>query len=324
MRNSSEPVAVIAWKDKDGIGGKIEVGQDGRPRVEFSAAGGPRDADARGKPDGRFELSVSLAHGAAAADMTSPTATTRSAELYLDLMKNCLTRLVFQESGPPIHPDFREFDPRARTEGRDWPADAETMIGIYRLSNLQNCVTDIIARKVPGDLIETGVWRGGATIFMKAILEAYEDTTRTVWVADSFEGMPLANPDRYPHDRGMEYQANFRELAVSIEAVKTNFARYGLLDDRVQFLKGWFKDTLPDAPITSLALIRLDGDLYESTIDALNALYPKLSPGGYVIVDDYNLFDACRAAVDDYRRDHGIQDHIESIDWSGVFWRRSY
>jgi O-methyltransferase len=94
-----------------------------------------------------------------------------------------------------------------------------------------------------------------------------------------------------------------------------------LLDDRVRFLPGWFKDTLPDAPIDRLALLRLDGDLYESTIQALEALYPRLSPGGFCIIDDY-IIKACRQAVADYRAKHGVSAEIIHIDGAGVFWRK--
>jgi O-methyltransferase len=103
--------------------------------------------------------------------------------------------------------------------------------------------------------------------------------------------------------------------------VRSNFAKYGLLDDQVVFLKGWFKDTLPVAPIGKLALIRLDGDMYGSTMDALLALYPKLSPGGYCVIDDYAL-DGCKKAVTDYRKNSGISAPIEHIDWTGAYWRK--
>ena len=82
-------------------------------------------------------------------------------------------------------------------------------------------------------------------------------------------------------------------LAVPEEEVKANFRRYGLLDDQVRFLPGWFKDTLQDAPIDRIAVLRLDGDLYESTIQALDALYPRVSPGGFCIIDDYLAVKAC-------------------------------
>jgi len=111
-------------------------------------------------------------------------------------------------------------------------------------------------------------------------------------------------------------------LGVDEKSVRENFDRYGLLDDQVRFLPGWFSETLPAAPIERLSVLRLDGDLYESTLDAMNPLYPKLSPGGYVIIDDY-LVPGCRAAVDEYRAEHGITDPIERIDRWSVYWRRS-
>jgi O-methyltransferase len=111
-------------------------------------------------------------------------------------------------------------------------------------------------------------------------------------------------------------------LAVSEDTVRANFRRYGLLDDRVRFLRGWFKDTLPGAPIDQIGLLRLDGDLYESTIQALDALYPRLSVGGFCIIDDYHAIDACRQAVTDYREKHSISDNIVEIDGTGVFWRK--
>ena len=157
-------------------------------------------------------------------------------------------------------------------------------------------------------------WRGGATIFMRAVLKAYGVTDRYVWVADSFEGLPPPETGKYPHDAGDRLH-EARELAVSLEEVKANFERYGLLDDQVRFLKGWFRDTLPAAPIERLAVLRLDGDMYESTMDTLVNLYPKLSEGGYAIVDDYGAIPACRQAVNDYRSANAITEKIRnSID----------
>lgn len=214
------------------------------------------------------------------------------------------------------------WDPQARAEGRDWPVGAETMIGLRRLDNLEHCVRGVVAGDVPGDLIETGVWRGGASIFMRAVLKALGDTTRTVWAADSFRGLPRPNAAAYPADEGESSWRRY-ELAVGLETVKANFAKYGLLDDQVRFLAGWFSDTLPTAPIERLAVLRLDGDLYESTIVALRALYPKLSRGGYVIVDDWGAVPACKQAVADYRAEAGIDEPIHEIDWTGVYWQRS-
>lgn len=247
-----------------------------------------------------------------------------TAALYLDLLKLALTRLAFDDES--VDPENSEagpqpFDRQARQEGRDWPLHAETMIGLERLDQLQHAVETVLADGVPGDLIETGVWRGGACILMRGVLAAHGDTDRTVWVADSFQGLPPSDPGRYPADAAIDL-SDVAALAVPLAEVENNFRRYGLLDDQVRFLEGWFRDTLPAAPVERLAVLRLDGDLCESTIVALDALYPKLSPGGFLIVDDYGAAPMCRQAVDDYRAANEIIEPLEQIDWTGVYWRR--
>ncbi|MDB9845561.1 TylF/MycF family methyltransferase [Acidimicrobiales bacterium] len=265
---------------------------------------------------------------------------------YLNLMKHALTRYVFAESWQHYEPRpntlrhavFRAgrrvldrkdlelvlrfpFDPALRADGRDWPPEADTMVGLKRLDNIEFCVSHVIADDVPGDLIETGVWRGGASIFMRAVLEAYGDPHRSVWLADSFRGLPPARPERTDDVEDALWSYEF--LAVPIDQVRTNFQRYSLLDDRVKFLEGWFEDTLPTAPIDHIAVIRLDGDMYDSTMVALESLYPKLSVGGYVIVDDYGAVKGCRQAVDEFRSRNSIADEMHEVDWTCQYWRRS-
>lgn len=268
-------------------------------------------------------------------------------EIYLDLLKKSLTRYIFDEGYLNLYQrthgkakdvlysfiqkmlnpfdlelvKHNQFNPKLRKEGKDWPATAETMIGLYRLDNIQQCMIDILSRNIPGDFIETGVWRGGATIFMRGVLKTCNVTDRAVWVADSFKGLPKPSSDRYKQDIN-DHLWTFQQLSVSVKEVRDNFSKYGLLDDQVKFLVGWFKDTLPSAPIKKLALLRLDGDMYESAMDSLQALYSKLSIGGYVIVDDYCL-PQCREAIKDFRSQMKIKDPIRRIDWAGVFWQRS-
>jgi O-methyltransferase len=197
---------------------------------------------------------------------------------------------------------------------------SHTMVGRKRLNNIEECIRYIQKDNIPGDFAETGVWRGGACIFMKGCITALEMQGRILWVADSFEGLPVP---RLPEDIGYDFSVEkVPILAISLEEVQDNFRRYGLLDDDVKFLKGWFNETLPCAPIERLALLRLDGDLYESTIDALNALYHKVSPGGFVIVDDYGDFEPCRRAIHDFRERHDISEPIEEVDWTCAFWRK--
>ena len=247
--------------------------------------------------------------------------------LYLDLLKKSLAGLIYEDPPKTVFPVgfLTDNNPKGfvrifRGHGRDIPSQAHTAIGLHRLDNIQRCMEMLLADGIPGDFIETGVWRGGATILMRGVLKAHGIEDRKVWVADSFKGLPVPDTQRYPLDKGWTSWTG--KMAVSVEEVQKNFARYDLLNDQVRFLPGWFRDTLPTAPIGPLALIRLDGDLYESTMDALTHLYPKLSPGGYLIVDDYAL-GSCRQAVADYRERHGINEPIETIDWMGAFWRRN-
>lgn len=303
---------------------------------------------------------VAKSHAEASADVVSIGPFLNGADearrLYLDLLKKTLTDMIHvddrQSAMVPWRPrkarkflarplqsllrmgglelfglntTYRSFDPveirRLRTIGMDWPARAHTMVGLKRLENLQHCVETVLAENVPGDFIETGVWRGGASIFVKGVLRAHGDVVRHVWLADSFRGLPPADPDRFPKDKGWNL-AKFEELAISRQTVENNFRAYDLLDERVHFLEGWFKDTMPSAPVDRLAVLRLDGDLYESTIQVLEPLYPKLSDGGFVIIDDFGLA-PCRAAVEDYRKANRIDEPIVDIDGMAVFWRKA-
>lgn len=236
-----------------------------------------------------------------------PAAPNDLVDLYLDLIQRALWD--------------RLHDDRLKRK-TVWPATAHTMVTHQNMHVLRSCIEDVLTNDVTGDLIEAGVWRGGTTIFMRAVLKAHGVEDRTVWVADSFEGLPLPNVEKYPED-GIGPVATLHqaeELAVSLHQVKSNFSKYGLLDDQVRFLQGWFSETLATAPIERLAVIRLDGDMYESTMDSLTALYPKLSPGGYLIVDDYEI-PACAKAVHDYREENGIGAEIRRIDTRSVYWQ---
>lgn len=266
------------------------------------------------------------------------------ADRYLDLLCRCLTRYGLGDDLVPIVPTsprgrsawkhitrvlrWRRIvvlrtSPRpddVRATGGDWPVHAETMVGLQRLTNLQACIDQVIRDGVDGDLVETGVWRGGTAILMRAAVVARGEAHRTVWVADSFQGLPKPKAE-HPADLG-DLHWTQPYLAVSLAEVRANFERYGLLDDQVRFLPGWFSDTLPTAPIERLAVLRVDGDMYGSTMDVLTSLYSKVAPGGYIIIDDYGAIPGCRLAVDDFRQAQGITEPLMKIDWTGVFWRR--
>ena len=243
-------------------------------------------------------------------------------ELYLELMKKILINSIYQDVATGQDNTKQKYDAKKREKGGDWPAVAHTMIGLHALNNIQFCMEDVLKNNIPGDFIETGVWRGGATIFMRAVLKAHNITDRKVYVADSFQGLPKSNPTLYPADANYNFD-QFKALKISLAQVQQNFTVYDLLDKQVVFLKGWFKDTLPSAPIEKLAVLRLDGDLYESTMDALKNLYHKLSVGGYVIIDDYYI-PCCYKAVTDFRAQNKITDELKIIDSLGrVYWHRT-
>jgi len=247
-------------------------------------------------------------------------ATAEIRKLYLDLMQKCIINTIYEDPNQGFWSP-KVFDGQLRELGRDWPSKAHSMIGTRRMSNLRQVTEYVIATNVPGDFIETGVWRGGACIMARAIMKAYGVLDRRVWVADSFCGLPAPNP-KYAADNNDKHHS-YPELAVSLDEVKSNFAKYDLLDEQVIFLKGWFSETLPQADIKQLAVLRLDGDMYESTIDGLTHLYDKLSYGGFVVVDDFGAVEGCRRAVVDFRKERGIEDRIQNIDGIGAFWRKT-
>jgi O-methyltransferase len=269
---------------------------------------------------------------------------------YLELLKQTLTASIYPESGGRIIEDHIEprlrhplrllkslayrwvvrscrrrsiilikqhaFDQQRRDLGLDWPLFGYTMVGHKRLDNIQHCVEQVLANDIPGDFAETGVWRGGSIILMRALLKVHGAMDRIVWAADSFQGMPApASPTDGLDLRSLDY------LRVSLPEVRQNIARFGLLDEQVRFIPGWFSESLPQAPIERLALLRLDGDLYSSTMDALSNLYVKMSPGGYVIIDDYHSWEPCRRAVTEFLAASGTVANLREIDGSAVYWQ---
>lgn len=198
--------------------------------------------------------------------------------------------------------------------------DAHTMVGLRRLDNLEYCARRIMLDGVPGDFLEAGVCQGGASIYLRALQHALGEPGRRTWVADSFQGLP---PPRLEEEAGLDLtESRFPWLAISEAQVREHFARYQLLDEGVRFLPGWFSETLAGSDTGPLALLRIDADLYESTRDVLEALHDRVSPGGYVIIDDYRAFACCQQAVDEFRSRHGIVAPLHDIDWTSVFWRK--
>lgn len=241
-------------------------------------------------------------------------------DLYIELLKRTITGTLFSPE-----PD-REKPQREEIFNHYFRGPAITLLTLRQLDNIRACIEEILKDEVPGDVIETGVWRGGATVFMRGVLKAYHASDRCVWVADSFEGLPDTDSEQHPKDSAFQEncRSNYENLAATLDEVHSNFEAFGLMDEQVRFLKGWFKDTLPAAPIERLSLMRLDGDYYESTMTALNNLYDKLSVGGFVIVDDYEHAGLhCGDAVDEFRAQRGIRDEMMPVDFRCYYWRKT-
>ena len=249
-------------------------------------------------------------------------------ELYLDLIKRSLTNNIFS-----VEPDSNDENHLRYVQAaisHYQQSAAVSMIPLVRMDNLQSCIEAIKSENIEGDFVETGVWRGGSVIFMAACMKAFEITGRKIWAADSFEGLPVPDEELFP----LEYKAYksaamsdkyYNHLAVGLMEVKRNFEAYGLLDDNIIFLEGWFKDTLPTAPIEKISLLRLDGDYYDSTMDSLTNLYDKVSSGGFVIIDDYgeDHWTYCKKAVDDFRLQRGIDEPMIKVDKPCYFWKKN-
>jgi hypothetical protein len=247
--------------------------------------------------------------------------------MYIELLKKSIMGLLYE----PIVMDRKTYKENNSNsvateeqinEGKYFGKYALTAIGKKRIDNLQFCIEDVFNNNIEGDMIETDVWRGGATIFMKGLCNYY-NKDKKIFVADSFEGCPSPDISGYEADLNSHYH-NEDVMNVSYEEVINNFKKYDLLDSNVIFLKGWFKDTLYTDKINKLSILRLDGDMYCSTYEALDALYDKVSIGGYIIIDDYGTrLGACKKAIEDFFKAKNLNYDLISIDWTGVYFKKT-
>lgn len=249
-------------------------------------------------------------------------------ELYLKTLRDCLTGKAYGDGQVPnaawrwlarmlgfnLSRKLTEHD---RDNGEYWPATALTMSGTKRLDNLRHCLERVVYFGIPGDIVECGVWRGGAAIYAAGVL-AVNESNRQLYLCDSFQGLPRAS---LPPDASDPRWPLGDLLAVSKEQVWRNFCRFHLGNGNVHLVDGWFKNTLPTLPCHQIAVLRADGDMYESTWDILENLYPRVSLGGYVIIDDYNSVPACQQAVEDYLRKHELNPILMPIDRMAVYWK---
>ena len=207
------------------------------------------------------------------------------------------------------------------------------MTGSMRLNKLRDLLTDVLTQPIAGDFIETGVWRGGSSVFARAVLDSLPDALRggkkrkrISYVCDSFAGLPPGDRKLDAKDKDWDKMTTY--LGVSEYTVASNFQKAGLLSSDVVFAKGFFNETMPVlkrqlSPETQFSIMRLDGDMYESTVHVLYHLYDRLSVGGYVIMDDWFGFPS-KTAVEDFFAAHGVpMPEMVPIDTIAAYWRKT-
>ena len=239
-------------------------------------------------------------------------------DAYLDLIKRSISNYLYL-GGDKSLDEFvasTHYDLAASRWTIEAASRPMTLLTKAQLDLIEDCVLRLEHESVPGDYIEAGVWRGGAIVMIRALVGAYGIENRQIIAADSFDGIPTNR-----HFSGDPVDAWRDRWAASFEEVSACIRRFGLLDDRIEFVRGLFSETLPTLSDRRFALVRLDSDSYESTACSLDYLYPLLSEGGIVIVDDWHL-PGCRRAVIEFRARHEIPGSI-SLHAGNAVWTKS-
>jgi hypothetical protein len=236
-------------------------------------------------------------------------------DAYIDLIKRSITNYGYLGEDKSFD-EFRASD-HYDLEASRWKIDPLsrplTLLTRKQLDLVEQAIISVEQRKVPGDFIEAGVWRGGVIVLMRALIDAHAIAGRRVVAADSFAGIPLNTRARNDPVDGWSDR-----WAASLSEVQKNIERFGLLDDRVDFTVGYFEDSLKSLAGRSFAVMRLDSDSYDSVETSLERLYPQLSYGGIAIIDDWHLA-GCKQAVMDYRARSGVRDDIQVHD-GNAYW----
>lgn len=244
-------------------------------------------------------------------------------QAYLDLLARAVCNYLYIGADTP-ETVFPNRDDQFSDVAWTIPEEARphTIAKFVQIENLRRIGEEVIRRGVPGDFLEAGIWAGGLVIYMAGLLRAYGETDRALWAADSFAGIPKSRDGQDAVDQWVE------RWEAGLARVQSNIRRYDLLTPQIRFIQGYFADTLPGCAVERLALLRVDADTFDSTMDVLNALYHKVSPGGFVIIDDWHLA-GCRQAVIAFRDRHGITEPVRGIFVPGddepmeAFWQVS-
>ncbi len=239
-------------------------------------------------------------------------------------MKTLLKNIAKKVKGSvPLRQQFRDFDDKF-WEIYDRCAPF-TMTSPERMYALYQSTTYISAAGICGDIVECGVWRGGSSMMVAETLVGLGDTTRTLFLYDTYEGM--TEPTEADKDHAgnsaqvlldtSEKKAETVWNMVGLEEVKKNLAATGYPLSKIQFIKGKVEETIPGHIPDTISLLRLDTDWYESTRHELIHLYPLLEKNGVLIIDDYGYWQGARKAVDEYFADQNIPILLNRIDTTG-------
>ena len=255
---------------------------------------------------------------------------------YLQVLNSLVTGMIYGSAEKSVGPGLQISKHKLnnmlienRLNGLDWTYLGYTMTGTKRIGTIEFLLKDIFDKKIAGDFVETGVWRGGSSIFARGVIRAYHEGFRSSYVCDSFAGLP---PGKIIFGVGDMNWDNTPYLEVNSLEVAKNFHSVSMLDPNVIFVQGFFNNSMPHLKkqMGKISILRLDGDIYESTVDVLYHLYDKVEIGGYIIIDDWNKDDLtpptpfpAKTAVLDFFKVHNINDaEIITIDPIAIYWQK--
>jgi O-methyltransferase len=201
-----------------------------------------------------------------------------------------------------------------------------TMTSSERISSLVQAVRYIVKAGVPGAIVECGVWRGGSMMAVAYTLAGLGVSDRQLYLFDTYEGMSpptgadvscSGKPATAVYDQTRRLDSGSDWCYASLDDVRANIARTGYSQEQIRFIQGKVEDTIPSSAPETIALLRLDTDWYESTRHELIHLYPRLSAGGVLLIDDYGHWQGCRKAVDEYFAERDQHVLLNRVDYTG-------
>lgn len=198
-----------------------------------------------------------------------------------------------------------------------------TLTGLERRASLIGAVDHLVRHRIAGDIVECGVWRGGSMMAVALALMARGDTSRELFLYDTFEGMSEPGAADRSHDGSSAAEQLARTARgqgvwceAGLDDVQANLWSTGYPRERIHFVPGKVEDTIPGTLPERIALLRLDTDWYESTRHELQHLYPRLSSRGVLLIDDYGHWQGARQAVDEYFAGSGAELYLHRVDYT--------